>query len=134
MEKLETIFIVDDDEIYQLFTQKSILRLNKDLSIFSFVNGRDAIQRLQQNLESNQALPDLILLDINMPVMDGWQFMDAYLSLKQSIPKEITIYIVSSSIAPSDKDKAASYPAIAGFISKPLNLEVLEKLIHFKLV
>ncbi len=130
MEKIETICIIDDDEIYQLFTKKSVLRINDRYEILSYINGRNAVQGLQQRLDANTAMPDLILLDINMPVMDGWQFMEAFLAMKPQIQKAITIYIVSSSIAPSDKDKANSYAAIAGFISKPLDIETLQKLLH----
>jgi CheY-like chemotaxis protein len=89
MEKIETICIIDDDEIYQLFTKKSILRINDQYEILSYINGRDAMQGLQQRLDAKSAMPDLILLDINMPVMDGWQFMEAFLAVLPQIDKKI---------------------------------------------
>jgi CheY-like chemotaxis protein len=92
------------------------------------------MQGLQQRLDAKSSMPDLILLDINMPVMDGWQFIESFLVMKPQIQKEITIYVVSSSIAPSDKDKAYSYTAIAGFISKPLDVETLQKLLQVNTV
>lgn len=134
MEKIETICIIDDDEIYQLFTKKSILRINDRYEILSYINGRDAMQGLQQRLDAKSEMPDLILLDINMPVMDGWQFMESFLAVLPQIDKKITIYIVSSSIAPSDKEKAHSYASIAGFISKPLDVETLQKLLQLNTV
>lgn len=129
MEKLETICIIDDDEIYQLFTKKSILRLRNDINILSYINGRDAMVDLKAKLELAAPFPDLILLDINMPVMDGWQFMEAFLPIKALVNKEIKIYIVSSSIAPSDKEKAAAYPSITGYISKPMDMNILQQLL-----
>ena len=87
MEKIETVCIIDDDEIYQLFTKKSILRINDRYEILSYINGRDAMQGLQQRLDAKSAMPDLILLDINMPVMDGWQFMEAFLAVLPQIDK-----------------------------------------------
>jgi CheY-like chemotaxis protein len=87
MEKIETVCIIDDDEIYQLFTKKSILRINDRYEILSYINGRDAMQGLQQRLDAKSEMPDLILLDINMPVMDGWQFMEAFLAVLPQIDK-----------------------------------------------
>lgn len=129
MSALHTICIIDDDEIYQLFTKKAISRFGKPFTILSYVNGREAILDFTRKLQESESLPDLILLDINMPVMDGWQFMEAFESMKAQVPKNIQIYIVSSSIAPGDIDRATNNPSISGFVSKPLDVATLEKLL-----
>jgi CheY-like chemotaxis protein len=91
------------------------------LNVSSFKNGKDAIDTLKNSLENREALPNIILLDINMPIMDGWEFMEEMVAIKPKISEAINIYIVSSSIALEDKKKAKNYPEIIAYLSKPIN-------------
>jgi CheY-like chemotaxis protein len=118
---LKTIWVVDDDPIYQIIVNKIIKKSELFLNVSSFKNGKDAIDALKDSLENNEALPNIILLDINMPIMDGWEFMEEILILKAKIIEPIQIYIVSSSIALEDKNKAKNYPEIVAYLSKPIN-------------
>jgi len=120
MKKIDTICIIDDDEIYQLFTKKAIQKLDISKRTLSFYNGEEAIQYIKTLIDTEEHLPDIILLDINMPFMDGWQFMDEFMKIKEKLKQKTTIYIVSSSIAPTDKSRAVSYEEISGYISKPV--------------
>ncbi|ESU26552.1 hypothetical protein FLJC2902T_25230 [Flavobacterium limnosediminis JC2902] len=70
-------------------------------------------------------IPDIILLDIEMPQMDGWDFLSELFRIEEHFHKEATIYIASSSIAIEDKMKAKNYPCVKDFLSKPMNLEKL---------
>jgi CheY-like chemotaxis protein len=133
MKKVDTICIIDDDEIYQLFTKKAIQKLDISKRTLSFYNGEEAIHYIKTLIESDEQLPDIILLDINMPFMDGWQFMDAFMKIKEKLKQKTTIYIVSSSIAPTDKSRAVSYEEIAGYISKPVETDTLLKIVQLKL-
>lgn len=72
-------------------------------------------------------MPDAIYLDIEMPIMNGWEFMDEFLKLPEDIRSKINIFIVTSSISNDDKDKAASYPEIKKYITKPLDAEKLNE-------
>jgi CheY-like chemotaxis protein len=119
------IWVVDDDAIYQIIVNKIIQRSEMFSAISSFKNGKDAIDTLQNSLENIELLPDIILLDINMPIMDGWEFMEEMGLLKSQINKQINIYIVSSSIAVEDKNKSKTYPDILGYLSKPITTEDL---------
>ena len=83
----------------------------------------DTVHNTADNIE---ILPDLILLDINMPVMDGWEFMEKMGLLKSKFSKNITVYIVSSSIATADKNKSKTYSDILGYLSKPVTINDLE--------
>ena len=74
-------------------------------------------------------LPEMILLDINMPQMDGWQFLEGLLAIRPNFNNETIIYVVTSSIAHSDREKANSIEEVSGFLSKPLSVEHLKKLI-----
>jgi CheY-like chemotaxis protein len=116
----KVIWVVDDDAIYQIIVNKIIQRSEMFSAISSFKNGKDAIDSVHNSLENNELLPDIILLDINMPIMDGWEFMEEMGLLKSQISKQIIIYIVSSSIAVEDKNKSKTYPDILGYLSKPI--------------
>lgn len=121
----KAIWIVDDDAIYQIIVNKIIQRSEMFSVISSFKNGKDAIDDLHNALENNEHLPDIILLDINMPIMDGWEFMEEMGMIKPKFPKEIVVYIVSSSIAIEDKNKSKSYENILGYLSKPVTVNDL---------
>ncbi|OOG73605.1 response regulator [Flavobacterium sp. A45] len=117
----KTIWVVDDDPIYQIIVNKIIKKSELFSSVSSFKNGKDAIDALKKALKNNEMLPDIILLDINMPIMDGWEFMEEKLLLKPLIKDPVQIYIVSSSIALEDKNKAKNYSEIIAYLSKPIN-------------
>lgn len=118
---LKTIWVIDDDPIYQIIVNKIIQKSELFSSVSSFINGKDAIDALKKALENNEMPPNIILLDINMPVMDGWEFMDEMVLLKPQINELMHIYIVSSSIAFEDKSKAKNYSEIIAYLSKPVN-------------
>ncbi|WP_269222776.1 response regulator [Flavobacterium sp. IMCC34518] len=118
---LKTIWVIDDDPIYQIIVNKIIKKSELFVSVSSFKNGKEAIYALQNAIENTAELPNVILLDINMPIMDGWEFMEEMVLLKPQIKEPISIYIVSSSIALEDKSKAKKYPEIIAYLSKPVN-------------
>ena len=127
--KKKEIWIVDDDNIYQIIVRKIIGKMELFSSFSSYKNGKDAIDALKKAVENNENIPDIILLDINMPVMDGWEFMDEIVSYKSKLNQKIAIYIVSSSIAVQDKDKAKTYAEILGFLSKPITMDALYEIV-----
>ena len=123
--KKKNIWVVDDDNIYQIIIKKLIERSEMFSEISSFKNGKDAIDELYNNTKNIGGIPDIILLDINMPIMDGWEFMDELGVIKPKINAEIMVYIVSSSIAIEDKNKSKNYENILGYLSKPVTLDDL---------
>lgn len=123
--KKKIIWIIDDDAIYQTIIDKLILKSGVFSAHSSFLNGKEAINALNNILEDIDSLPDIILLDINMPVMDGWEFMEEIKLIKSKISKQIIIYIVSSSIAVEDKKKSKTYNEIFGYITKPISVNDL---------
>jgi len=128
MKKIDLAYIIDDDEIIiyltgQLLKKEEFCKLTE-----TFTDGLQAIQRLKKVLENEEQLPDVILFDLNMPVMDGWEFVDEYLKLM--VNKEIPLFVFTSSINPADKDKSFSYSCIRGFIQKPLTKQKLDKILR----
>ncbi len=123
--KKKIIWIIDDDAIYQKIIHKLIERSGVISSHTSFTNGNEAINALKNTLNENELLPDIILLDINMPVMDGWEFMEEIKTIKSKINKRIIIYMVSSSIAPEDKNKSKTFSEIYSYIPKPVSVNDL---------
>ncbi|OCB74992.1 response regulator [Flavobacterium glycines] len=126
MEK--TIWIIDDDPIYQIIMKKIILKSGIFSATQSFTNGKEAIDSLKKNITENEKFPDIILLDIEMPVLDGWGFMEEIAVLKSQINAKLNIYISSSSIAIDDKERAKNNPNIFGYMCKPISLEDLIKI------
>lgn len=126
--KIDIACVIDDDQIYT-FTVKRIIDNSQiaNKTLF-FPNGQLALDFFNEYLHQTQHLPDLILLDINMPVLDGWQFMDAFVKLIPHIDKKITVYIVSSSIDEADFQKAKTYEQVSDFIVKPITVARLKKM------
>jgi CheY-like chemotaxis protein len=122
------IWVVDDDAIYQVIINKIIQKSEMFSACSSFKNGKEAVSALHKIIEKTELIPDIILLDINMPVMDGWEFMEEIKTIKTQINKKVIIYIVSSSIAIEDKNKSKEFNDVFAFISKPVNVNDIMKI------
>jgi len=127
MKKLDIACIIDDDKIFTYVLTKQMKVVDFCENLLVFHNGLEAVKYLKPILESPEVLPDVILLDLNMPIMDGWQFLDEFVKFK--VTKKITVYIVSSSIDVTDHAKAATYKAISNFYIKPISRENLEEML-----
>jgi len=128
MKKVDIACIIDDDPVF-VFGTKRIMKLANFCEKFMvFHNGEDAINHLKPIIEANlPSLPDVILLDLNMPIMDGWQFLEEFIEIP--CKKEITIYIVTSSIDPEDIEKAKQYDKISNYLIKPISSEKLQQIL-----
>jgi CheY-like chemotaxis protein len=122
---LKSIFLIDDDPIYVLLTRKIISNVTSDYEISEFGDGQLALDRLIDLSQGNAHLPDIIFLDLSMPVMDGWEFLAEYSLLKESLKKEIRLYIVSSSISPREVERSTEYHEVVDFLIKPLEKETI---------
>lgn len=120
MKKFYNICVIDDDLIYQYTITKTIKVYGLAKEILVFSDGEEAMEFFISNLDSSENLPDIILLDINMPIMDGFQFMEEYIKIKPRVGKKIVIYMVSSSVDTEDIEKAKRISEISDYIIKPI--------------
>ncbi len=120
MNSVNTICVIDDDMIYQFAIKLTIRQMGLAQNVITFSNGELARDFFLENLFSEELLPDLILLDINMPIMDGWGFLDWFSENQNKLPRSIPVFMVSSSIDYRDIEKAKSYPSVVEYLSKPL--------------
>ena len=130
MKKPFIICIVDDDEIYQYTITKTLDTHNLSRKVLMFSDGEEALDFMIANVANIKDLPDVIFLDINMPIMDGFQFMEEYVKIAPKVGKKITIYMVSSSVDPVDIERAKTISEISDYIIKPINSEELAEIVN----
>ncbi|MFS4456970.1 response regulator [Maribacter sp. 2304DJ31-5] len=134
LDHLNSILLVDDDEASNFLHSIFINRLELDININSALNGQEALDFILNKGVEKLQLPCMIMLDLRMPVMDGWKFMEMY---EERVPLElkeqIDIVLVTISDNEEDKERAIANPHIVDFSQKPLSDETFKKLIkkHF---
>lgn len=117
------IYLIDDDDIQNLINQRMVELVMPELPIKVFIGGESAMDDIRSEDES---LPGVIFLDINMPRMSGWDFMDLLEPMNLKIP----VYIVTSSINKQDQEKSRTYASVKGFISKPVTKETIAEILN----
>jgi len=122
--KYFAVMLIDDSEIDNLINQKMIQAANISEHIYVHSGAKSAIEFLK-NIEklpkvANQILPEVIFLDIDMPLMDGFQFLDLFDKLNDATKKKCKIIMLTSSINPSDISKSKNYMYVKKYINKPL--------------
>lgn len=129
--KIKAVYIVDDDAIVRMIATKIFKNITFQNPVYCFENGKDAIddiaKKATENYFDNLNQKVLLLLDINMPIMDAWGFLDEFRDLDPAVKGHFLISIISSSIDSTDKFRGYSYPEVADFITKPLSGEDLLK-------
>jgi response regulator RpfG family c-di-GMP phosphodiesterase len=122
------ILIIDDDEINNFIASRLIDKIPVKTKINTRLNGLEGINYIKSNLENQENLPDIIFLDINMPIMNGWEFLEEFEHIKNKINKNVYVNMLSSSVYNDDITKAKTYSTVNKFISKPLTVEKIKEL------
>jgi CheY-like chemotaxis protein len=129
--KYRTVMLIDDNEIDNLINQKMIEAASVTENIYTHTGAKSAIEFLK-NMEkldvADQVLPDVIFLDIDMPLMDGFQFLDEFEKLTMVAKKKCKIVMLTSSINPQDFNRSKKYENVKLYLNKPLSHESIVKL------
>ncbi|WP_031442471.1 response regulator [Arenibacter algicola] len=125
MKKL--VILVDDDPVFKYISAKMIEKVRPGFRIKSFSQGKVALNFLRENYTDEYYY--YILLDINMPVMDGWKFLEAIEDIDFIKTENVSIHIVSSSVDDSDIEKSKKYDLVQGFLHKPLSADRIKSII-----
>ena len=124
------IWIADDDPIFRLIFKMTLKKVKNNLAIVEFENGKLTSETFQKSIESQKDIPCCLFMDVNMPVMNGWECLEKinelYTDPNDALPK---VYIMSSSINKDDEKQIAHYPFVAGFLRKPISIETFEEIL-----
>lgn len=130
MRPINLVALIEDDEIVKFIESKVIESTKLVNRIKTFSNGEEAINFLEIHSKTPDLLPEIILLDLNMPIMDGFEFLEKYILLKPKLGRKITIYVASSSISPIDMEKISQVSEVSDYIIKPITKEKFEKIVR----
>jgi len=124
--RLREVLLIDDNEPDNFLHERAFRKLSSAERISVALNGREALDYLNTPVEGEYPSPELILLDVNMPVMNGWQFVEAYNELPVERRASMQIVMVTTSEDPEDRRTAEQCGAIAQFASKPVTAQTLD--------
>lgn len=124
--------LIDDNEIDNFINLKMLESCNFAERVHVHTNGRSALDFLRNieriGEEEMHWFPEVIFLDLNMPVMDGYQFADEFGKLPEGLKSRTKIVILTTSLNPSDIERSKKYPQIIKYVNKPLTQEILESI------
>jgi CheY-like chemotaxis protein len=124
MKKLNCVMLIDDNEDDNFYHKMIIREVDLAKNVEVAETGFEALDLLKKGTH----IPELIFLDINMPAMNGWEFLEEYKKLKAEQKAQIVIIMLTTSLNPADKKRAEKIPEIDGFETKPLSAEMLERI------
>src|SRR5690554_1925294 len=131
--KLKNVLLIDDSESDNFYHLRKIKKMGISDNIHTCFSGQEALNYLKSELEGTHPQPTLIFLDINMPGMNGWEFLEEYEKLELAQKGEVVLTMLSNSIDPRDQEKAGKYNSVKGYYSKPLSESALTSILdnHF---
>lgn len=127
---LSCILLVDDDNNDNFFHKRTLEKTGIAETVEVVYTGVEALDYLQKSAPpSDKAHPNIIFLDINMPVMNGWEFLNEYEQLPETTRANTLVIMLTTSLNPSDKKRADQNPLVNGFINKPLEEKDIKKIV-----
>lgn len=129
MNQIKNLALVDDDDVFVFLTRRMIEESKMVQDIKVFHNGLEVLNFLRNNEKNFEILPEVMFLDLSMPIMDGWEFLSEFVKVNPVIGKKITIYVCSSSISNHDIERSKSIPEVTDFIIKPMTKDKITEII-----
>jgi CheY-like chemotaxis protein len=129
MRKVKNCCIIDDDPIFIYGTKRIMKEVDFSENITVYNNGQEALDSLSEISQVEGDLPEVIFLDLNMPIMNGWEFLEEFEKLPNHNLKKTIIYIISSSVDPRDLERVKNYGQVNNYILKPITPNDLEAVI-----
>lgn len=127
MKNIGQVFLIDDDEIHNFLCESVIRNEGFASEVVSFQWAEEALEALRKVVqEAPESFPDVIFLDINMPGMDGWEFIEEYRRFPKELTDKCLLFVLSSAVDKKDIMHAKNLVEVQDFFSKPLTTEILE--------
>lgn len=134
MKYITTCCIIDDDPIFIYGTKRIMREINFAENIIVYNNGQEALDGLFALIKDEDSMPEIMFLDLNMPIMSGWEFLDEFKNYKSNNSKKIIIYIISSSVDPRDLERVKDYNEVTNYILKPITPNDFTNILNSTLV
>jgi CheY-like chemotaxis protein len=128
MNEISRFLIIDDDPVNNALCHLVINFTSKSIEVKTFNTPEKGLEYISSQYPNGSEKKTVILLDINMPTMSGWEFLDHFSNLQDKIKKQLKIYILSSSVDVRDKKRASNNKYITDYIVKPLTFETVENI------
>ncbi len=127
------VCIIDDDHIFRLAFSRVLKNHHPEISLLCFSDSKEALNYFQETIEQKAEMPEVIFIDINMPGMDGWQFLSDFSLISHKLPKQIALNMLSSSKNPLDIEMAAKNPNVNKYIIKPYTTAAMSEMFQQEL-
>lgn len=126
---MKKICLIDDDFIYRYTVKRLLEPYFEEEEFEEYEDGQLAIEDLETKLDNGELLSELFLVDVNMPMMDGWEFIEAFQEKLKQVEQKPKIYMVSSSNSTLDMEKSKTFECLNGYIVKPIDAEFIKGLL-----
>jgi two-component system, chemotaxis family, response regulator Rcp1 len=127
--EFKCVLFIDDDKLNNVFNMRIANKYKAFKDVLSFTGGKEALNYLIKAFQNIELKPDIIFLDLNMPGMNGWEFIQEYEKIDPNFTNDIKVFLLTTSSNPDDYQRSKTIPAINDYLSKPLTLDTLEKII-----
>ncbi len=127
--KFNCVLFIDDDKFNNIFNKRIIEKYKSFNTTVAVTSGNEALNYLSKATENNLLKPDLIFLDINMPGMNGWEFIEEYQKIDSDFTKDIKVFMLTTSSNPDDYERSKSIKVVNDYFNKPLTLDLFKNII-----